>query len=123
MRSLVLLDAYPAEVWKQLPEPEDKQLWRGVAALKDVATQLSAPQLQAVKDMIVHNATLMRAHCTSRYEGVTWHFTAAADDRDARLRAAAWEEFTARLRTHSYPVAHPEMVGEMVLSEVAKILA
>ncbi|MDO4761660.1 MAG: AMP-binding protein [Corynebacterium sp.] len=143
VRTVVLLDAYPAEVWKDLPAPTDEQLWQGIAAmagLKDVVAEdevlaalrsspgvfsaLTDEQLLRIQQMIKHNAALMRSHCTRSLDLEVWHFLAQADvaDRDRRITPAAWVPNVRTLRTRSFDVSHPGMVSSAVLKEVADII-
>ncbi|MDO4631358.1 MAG: amino acid adenylation domain-containing protein [Corynebacterium sp.] len=142
---VILLDAYPAEVWQKLPAPDDKQLWQGVLAMAGITSdadlspdevvaamrsrggvfaELPVSALDGIRTMVKHNALLMRAHESNFYSGEVVHFTADAEsaERDPRLVVSAWEPFVQSVVAHHVPVRHPGMVSLAVLEQVAGII-
>ena len=143
---VIVLDAYPATVWQQLPAPDDRRLWQGVLAMAGISAdreltpdevvaamqsrggvfaELPPTALDGIRTMVKHNAYLMRDHHTSHYPGKLIHVTAAAElpERDPRLVASAWEPHVGTLTSYHANVRHPGMVSPEVLSQVAAIIS
>lgn len=142
---VVLLDAYPSEVWKQLPAPTRQELLQGVCdmagvnaevvttsdvlrALQDSAGvfgQLSEEEVGTIITMVQHNSTEMRNHTTRYYDG-TVHCLVAGDECDVRselLVASAWEPHCEHVVEHVVATTHPGMVAPKVLRVAAQLLS
>ncbi|MBI8990049.1 non-ribosomal peptide synthetase [Corynebacterium meridianum] len=144
VRKLVLLDAYPAELWRGRPAPDDQERLRGVlimagqdpedhpaplrtadvvAALRDAPGAFGAlpdDMLATVTEMIGHNARIMREHRTVRWAGTVHIFR--AERNPEYMDETAWDPFCTALRVHSIDVTHPGMVSPEALTEVAELL-
>lgn len=142
--AVVLLDSYPAEVWKQLPTPTEQELLTGVCDMAGVNAvvestsdvvrclresdgvfgQLSDEEVEMIVTMVQHNSAQMRSHSTRFYSG-TVHCVVAAAEKDQRsplLVAEAWKPHCAEVTEHRVDATHPGMVAPEVLEFVGKHL-
>lgn len=140
---VILLDAYPGELWRGRPQPTQQQVYRGIAMMAgiDVAhnaqldgdrlvgvlrerpgpfASLEGERLTAVVDAIRHYARLMREHRTQRYPGRVDLMQATRDPEHMDL--TAWEPFVGELHTYPVPATHPEMVAPANLERVAELI-
>lgn len=142
--ALVLLDSYPAEVWKQLPAPTEQELLTGVCDMAGVNAvvestsdvvrclresdgvfgQLSDEEIEMIVTMVQHNSAQMRSHSTRFYPGTVHCLVAAAekDQRSPLLVAEAWKPHCAEVTEHRVDATHPGMVAPEVLEFVVKNL-
>lgn len=142
--AVVLLDSYPAEVWKQLPTPTEQELLAGVCdmagvrgvvesasdvvrclrASDGVFGQLSGEEVEMIVTMVRHNSAQMRSHSTRLYPGTVHCVVAAAeaDQRSPLLIADAWQPHCAAATEHRVDATHPGMVAPEVLEFVVKDL-
>lgn len=142
--AVVLLDSYPAEVWKQLPTPTEQELLAGVCdmagvrgavesasdvvrclrASDGVFGQLSGEEVEMIVTMVRHNSAQMRSHSTRFYPGTVHCVVAAAeaDQRSPLLIADAWQPHCAAVTEHRVDATHPGMVAPEVLEFVVKDL-
>lgn len=142
--AVVLLDSYPAEVWKKLPTPTEQELLTGVCDMAGVNAvvesttdvvrclresdgvfgQLSDEEVEMIVTMVQHNSAQMRSHSTRFYSGVVHCLIAAAekDQRSPLLDAEAWKPHCAEVSEHSVDATHPGMVAPEVLQFVVKNL-
>ncbi|MCS5480666.1 amino acid adenylation domain-containing protein [Corynebacterium sp. YIM 101645] len=144
VRRLVLLDAYPAELWRSLPAPSDRELLEGVltmagaeaapedaldldavvARLADSGStfaQLDEKHLRRVISLISHNATLMKNHRT-RPTPLQVELL-KADRNPQRMDETAWAPFVGGLQVHHLDVTHPQLVAPQQLRLVGEVLA
>ncbi|MCS4491351.1 AMP-binding protein [Corynebacterium sp. ES2715-CONJ3] len=142
---LYLLDAYPPQVWQSVPIPSEEELWAGVlamaglkraddtplsaaeiiAAMRDshgVFSQLRDHEIDGIRTMVAHNASLMREHTAGFYSGQAVHYTAGLDraTRLPEITVSAWDHLIEHLECVEYPVNHPGMVGVEVLNDLAQ---
>lgn len=144
VRRLVLMDAYPAELWRGLPAPDEEARLEGLLtmagierkAVDDGARPLSTdlvrdairrrggpfgslPEevLSGVIDMIGHNARLMREHATVPLDRPV-HFLRAGRNPEA-MDAEAWSPYVGPMDTITLDVTHPGLVSDDALREVA----
>lgn len=142
--AVVLLDSYPAEVWKKLPTPTEQELLTGVCDMAGVNAvvesttdvvrclresdgvfgQLSDEEVEMIVTMVQHNSAQMRSHSTRFYPGVVHCLIAAAeaDQRSPLLDAEAWKPHCAEVSEHSVDATHPGMVAPEVLQFIVKNL-
>lgn len=142
--AVVLLDSYPAEIWKQLPAPTEQELLTGVCdmagvnavveSISDVVRclresdgvfgQLSDEEVEMIVTMVQHNSAQMRSHSTRFYPGTVHCLVAAAeaDQRSPLLDAEAWKPHCAEVTEHRVDATHPGMVAPEVLEFVVKHL-
>lgn len=142
--AVVLLDSYPAEIWKQLPAPTEQELLTGVCDMAGVNAvvestsdvvrclresdgvfgQLSDEEVKMIVTMVQHNSAQMRSHSTRFYPG-TVHCLVAAEEADQRsplLDAEAWKPHCTEVAEHRVDATHPGMVAPEVLEFVVKHL-
>ena len=142
VRKLVLLDSYPAEVWKGLQEPTEQERLSGVytmagidtpageltvegavAAVRDAGGAFGAlppDVIRRVTRLIGHNASIMRAHAT-RKANISVEFFRAEYNPDTH-DPASWIPFVGDMRVVTLPVNHPGLVRRQSLQVVAKAL-
>lgn len=142
--AVVLLDSYPAEIWKQLPAPTEQELLTGVCDMAGVNAvvestsdvvrclresdgvfgQLSDEEVKMIVTMVQHNSAQMRSHSTRFYPGLVHCLVAAAeaDQRSPLLDAEAWKPHCAEISEHRVDATHPGMVAPEVLEFVVKHL-
>ncbi|MDC7113359.1 amino acid adenylation domain-containing protein [Corynebacterium pseudodiphtheriticum] len=142
--TVVLLDSYPAEIWKQLPAPTEQELLTGVCDMAGVNAvvestsdvvrclresdgvfgQLSDEEVKMIVTMVQHNSAQMRSHSTRFYPGLVHCLVAAAeaDQRSPLLDAESWKPHCAEVVEHRVDATHPGMVAPEVLEFVVKHL-
>lgn len=142
--TVVLLDSYPAEIWKQLPAPTEQELLTGVCDMAGVNAvvestsdvvrclresdgvfgQLSDEEVKMIVTMVQHNSAQMRSHSTRFYPGLVHCLVAAAeaDQRSPLLDAEAWKPHCAEISEHRVDATHPGMVAPELLEFVVKHL-
>ncbi|MEZ2121681.1 amino acid adenylation domain-containing protein [Corynebacterium sp. CCM 9203] len=143
VRHLVLLDAYPAELWRGKPAPDDQERLRGVLVMAgqdpddygelDTATVVTALRaapgafstlpdsvLSSVTTMIGHNARIMREHRTIPWSGTIDMFRAELNPE--HMDEGTWRPFCGDLRVHRMQTTHPGMVSPEVFARVADLI-
>ena len=149
IRKLVLLDAYPAELWKDLPNPTEVEQLEGMLTMagvdrSDVTTgadgeltrdivleaiharggafgSLPETALSAVIDMVGHNARIMKDHDTRNYDGEVHFFKAGLNPET--MDEGTWGPFVTDMDVTELPVTHPGLVAPASLERLAKVLA
>jgi enterobactin synthetase component F len=141
---LALLDAFPAEQWRERPAPEEGDaltavlrmagLERSEEATKEdvVATlaRLGSPlgglsdvTLNRIVDIVPHNARLMREHVHRRYEGDLLFFTAAAPRAEDWLTWESWRPHVGgEIRNLDLDCTHPLITQGRHLDAVAAVV-
>lgn len=143
VRRLCLMDAYPAELWRDRPAPTAEERLRGLltmagidalgaepASLASVVAAIRAtgspfgslPEdvLGGVAAMVGHNAKLMREHRTRAWPGRADFFKAARNPE--ALDERAWSPHLGELDVFDLPCTHPGMVAAESLARVAEAL-
>ncbi|MHC5258203.1 amino acid adenylation domain-containing protein [Streptomyces sp. UC4497] len=142
---LALLDAFPAEQWRERPAPEEGDALTAVLRMAgfertDEATRedvlatlrkagsplagLKDSTLSRIVDIVPNHARMMRAHAHRRYEGDVLFFTAAAPRPENWLTREAWRpHITGRITNHDLPCTHPELLKEDYVDRIAEALA
>lgn len=131
-----LLDAYPADLWRAEPEPDELAALRAlltiagfdageyphlvtrdqiVAFLRDQGGSLGSLPPQAL-DGVVRAVTdtnrLVRGHHHRHYDGVITHINAGADHDDKpQLVADTWSPYVAGIEIREVPFLHRQMTG------------
>ncbi|PRQ12383.1 hypothetical protein C1Y63_00895 [Corynebacterium sp. 13CS0277] len=138
--TLVLLDAYPATVWEDVPAPEGPELIRGVLAMAGIEQECEDPaeaaallaeapgvfaafpteRITTILELIWHHAQIMREHRT-RPADITAHMVQAERNPQA-MDPHAWVGFVDELLVHPMPVDHPGMVSPEVFRLVGSLL-
>ncbi|MZD09808.1 AMP-binding protein, partial [Streptomyces sp. SID5785] len=142
---LALLDAFPAEQWRDRPAPEEGDALTAVlrmagvergterdradvlATLRDAGSPLAGLRdatLSRIVDIVPHHARLMREHVHRRYEGDVLFFTAAAPRAEDWLTKEAWRpHVTGTITDHALPCTHPEMLRSEHVARIADAVA
>lgn len=147
--SLTLLDAYPGDQWRGLAAPTEQGALRAllymagrgdawdpdappdraaaVELLRRGGSALGAlhPRtLDALIEVVITNARLMREHRHAVYDGDALFFTAAAPREEDWLRADAWlPHLAGGLEAHDIACTHPEMIAGPALDVIGPVLA
>jgi enterobactin synthetase component F len=144
---LALLDAYPAEVWRSQPEPDDKAIYGALLAIAghDPAKHPDLPMergavidflrrggmplgrlpeaaLDGVVRVVEGNNRLVRAHHQRRFDGTITHFRAANDHAGRGITPQMWAPHAARVEVIDVPALHGEMMGEAATRVIAPAL-
>ncbi|GAA3184213.1 MULTISPECIES: amino acid adenylation domain-containing protein [Streptomyces] len=142
---LALLDAFPAEQWRERPAPEegdaltavlrmagfDRTDERGredvLATLRRAGSPLAGlgdHTLSRIVDIVPHHARMMRAHRHRRFDGDVVFFTAAAPRAEDWLTREAWRPHVrGRIVNHDLDCTHPQLMRETQLDAIAAVLA
>ncbi|USQ85070.1 amino acid adenylation domain-containing protein [Streptomyces phaeoluteigriseus] len=142
---LALLDAFPAEQWRERPAPEEGDALTAVlrmagfdrtgertrgdvlATLRRAGSPLaglSDPTLSRIVDIVPNHARMMREHRHRTYEGDVLFFTAAAPRAEDWLTREAWRpHVSGAIDNHDLDCTHPQLMADRYLDEVATHLA
>lgn len=142
-RRLVLMDAYPAELWQGRAAPTEKERLEGllimagvdapedleltqqgvVSAIRETGSpfaSLPEPVLHGVTEMVGHNARLMREHTTEAFPGRAQMFAAALNPEP--FEPEAWQPHLGALEVTALECTHPGMVSPDSLDHIAAAL-
>ncbi|XTP10868.1 amino acid adenylation domain-containing protein [Streptomyces albus subsp. chlorinus] len=142
---LALLDAFPAEQWRQRPAPEEGDALTAVLRMAgfdrtderdrdDVLATLSRAgsplaglsgrTLARIVEIVPNHARMMREHVHRVYEGDVLFFTAAAPRAEHWLTHRAWlPHVTGTVDNHDLDCTHPGLLGGEHLDTLAEVLA
>ena len=145
---LALLDAYPAECWRDAPEPTQAQALRALLAIAGhdpdayphLATRaavtaflragdsplgsLPARTLDGVVRTVLDTNRLVRGHHHRAFDGTLTHIRAANDHKDRPdLTADLWRAHAALVDGVAVPFLHSEMTGAAASALIAPILS
>ncbi|MEU0145352.1 amino acid adenylation domain-containing protein [Streptomyces sp. NPDC006288] len=142
---LALLDAFPAEQWRERPAPEEGDALTAVLRMagfdrtherdrEDVLATLrragsplaglSERVLSKIVDIVPNHARMMREHVHQGYEGDMVFFTAAAPRAEDWLTREAWRpHVTGAIENHDLDCTHPQLMGDRHLDDIAAVLA
>jgi enterobactin synthetase component F len=142
---LALLDAFPAEQWRERPAPEEGDALTAVLRMagfertderdrEDVLATLrragsplaglTGHTLSRIVEIVPNHARLMREHRHRVYDGDLLFFTAAAPRAEHWLTREAWSpHVTGSIANHDLPCTHPELVRDRWLDDIATVLA
>lgn len=138
---LALLDAFPAEQWRERPAPEEGDALTAVlrmagfertterdradvlATLRRAGSPLaglSAHTLGRIVEVVPNHARLMREHHHRAYEGDVLFFTAAAPRAEHWLTHRAWQpHVSGTIENHDLDCTHPQLLREEHLETIA----
>ncbi|MDH4572546.1 non-ribosomal peptide synthetase [Salinicola acroporae] len=144
---VALLDAYPAECWRNEPEPDPVAALRALLAIaghdperhpeldtrdKVVAFlrrgdstlgNLPAPALDGVVRAVTDTNRLIRHHRHAPYDGTLLHLRAALDHVERPdLKAGLWQLHATRVEALELPLMHAEMTGRDAAARIAPLL-
>ncbi|MFC5171418.1 non-ribosomal peptide synthetase [Streptomyces mutomycini] len=142
---LALLDAFPAEQWRERPAPEEGDALTAVLRMagferthernrEDVLgtlrragsplAGLSDRALSKIVDIVPNHARMMREHHHRDYEGDLLFFTAAAPRAEDWLTREAWRaHVTGSIDNHDLDCTHPQLMQDRHLDDIAAVLA
>ncbi|WP_299536190.1 amino acid adenylation domain-containing protein [uncultured Streptomyces sp.] len=141
---LALLDAFPAEQWRERPAPEEGDALTAVlrmaglertgertredvlATLREAGSRLaglSDRTLTRVVDVVPNHARLMREHRQRTFRGDLVFFTAAAPRAEDWLTREAWRpHVTGSVVNHDLDCTHPQMLRDQYLDRIGDVL-
>ncbi|WP_456269753.1 amino acid adenylation domain-containing protein [Kushneria sp. AK178] len=146
---LVLLDAYPADLWRDMTPPDEGMALEAllrIAGLADTAPadndrsrreqviallrnegsalgQLSSSTLDGLVDIVINNSRLVRETHHPVYGGDLHFFTAAAPREEDWLDRRAWQPYIGgEIINLDLPATHPELMHQEHLATIAQRL-
>ncbi|UPG73652.1 amino acid adenylation domain-containing protein [Roseomonas gilardii subsp. gilardii] len=147
---VALLDAYPADVWRDQPDPgpegglrallaiaghDPERLPPGLDLTREAVTaflrqgdsplgRLPEAALDGVVRVVQSNNRLVRGHVHGRFDGRLTHIRAARDHQARpEIRPDLWRPYAAWLEVLDMPALHQELVGERIVAQIAPLLA
>ncbi|MFJ7072212.1 amino acid adenylation domain-containing protein [Streptomyces sp. NPDC098781] len=142
---LALLDAFPAEQWRERAAPEEGDALTAVLRMagfdrthertkEDVLATLrragsplaglSEHTLARIVDIVPNHARMMREHHHRRFEGDVLFFTAAAPRAEHWLTRRAWGPYVSgAIENHDLDCTHPQLLRDQYLDAIAGRLA
>lgn len=144
--AVVMLDAYPADVWRDRPEPaaeaalkallhiaeQDPGQFEGAPTREEVIAllrrvrhplgSLADELLDGVIRVVDGNNRLVREHRHRRYDGPVLYFRAALDHADDGLVPESWLPYVGRLDVHDIATVHAHLVGVDAVKAMAPVL-
>ncbi|MCO6179730.1 amino acid adenylation domain-containing protein [Ciceribacter sp. RN22] len=144
---LVMLDSYPADCWRNEPDPGPDAGLKALLAIAghDPDRLLDLPMTRdAVRDflrrkesplaalpetafegimrVVCGNNRLVREHVHESYPGTILH-VAAAPSGNRRLSPADWRAYAGAVREHRVPFIHAELTSPPAVEAIAPLLA
>lgn len=141
---LALLDAFPAEQWRERPAPEEGDALTAVlrmagfertherdredvlATLRKAGSPLaglSDRALSKIVDIVPNHARMMREHRHRAYSGDLLFFTAAAPRAEDWLTREAWRpHVTGAIDNHDLDCTHPQLMQDRHLDDIAAVV-
>ncbi|WP_030606798.1 non-ribosomal peptide synthetase [Streptomyces sclerotialus] len=142
---LALLDAFPAEQWRENAAPEEGDALTAVlrmagfdrtherdradvlATLRQAGSPLaglSDHTLARIVDIVPNHARMMREHHHEVFDGDVLFFTAAAPRPEDWLTREAWRpHVSGAVVNHDLDCTHPQLMRERQLDDIAAVLA
>lgn len=144
---VALLDAYPSDVWRDQPEPDEAAALKAllhIAGFDPEAVQipmtrpsvveflrrsghplgeLSSGTLTAVLHIVENNNALVRRHYHQKFSGTVIHFRAALDHAGKNLAPSQWLPYVGNIVVHDVPSLHAHMTGPVASRYVADLLS
>jgi len=146
--ALALLDAYPADRWREEPDIEEGDALRALLLIagddpdalgdeeltrESVRGRLRASghalgalpdeTLDGVVRVVDSHNRLVRNHRHGYLDHPVVHFRAGLDHQGMDLDALMWKPYAARVEAHVLPTLHPHMIGPVASRRIATILA
>ncbi|MEU6285098.1 amino acid adenylation domain-containing protein [Streptomyces sp. NPDC047028] len=142
---LALLDAFPAEQWRERPAPEEGDALTAVlrmagfdragertrddvlATLRRAGSPLAGlgeGTLSRIVDIVPNHARMMREHRHRRFDGDLLFFTAAAPRAEDWLTREAWRPHVrGAVDNHDLDCTHPQLLRDAPLDTIAAVVA
>lgn len=145
---VAMLDSYPAEIWRDEPEPTEAQAIRALLAIAgydpeahtdlqnreqtvaflkagdSALATLPGRALDGVVRVVLDTNRLIRAHHHQRYDGTLTHIRADADHADRpHLRATLWQAYAAHVDSIAVPFLHAQLTGPAASALIAPALS
>lgn len=133
---VAMLDSYPADAWRDEPEPDPVAALRALLAIAghdpDAHPELDSrdkvvaflrqgdgalgalpePVLDGVIRTVTGTNRLIRAHRHRRWPGRLLHFRAARDHHDRNLTPQMWADYVGAVEVIDLPLLHAEMTSD-----------
>ena len=144
---IALLDAYPADCWRDMHEVEQGDVLKALlliagedpididaptltreivrarlVARGHVLGALSDAALDGVVRVVEANNRFVRGHRHRRLEGDLLHFRAGLDHAGTDLDAALWHPYARHVEAHVVPTVHAHMTGAAAAARIATVL-
>lgn len=145
---VALLDSYPADCWRNEPEPTQQQALRALLAIAgndpdqfpelqdrgqilaflrqggSTLGNLPAKALDGVVRAVLDTNRLVRGHLHRRYPGPLVHVRAALDHRERpQLQSALWRAYCERVDVLDVPFLHSQLTGADASAIIAPYLS
>ncbi|GHC16194.1 enterobactin synthase subunit F [Kushneria pakistanensis] len=146
---LALLDAYPADLWRDMTPPDEGMALEALLRIAGIADpapatetgsrraqviallqregsalgQLSSQTLDALVDVVINNSRLVRETRHPVYSGDMHFFTAATPREEDWLDQRAWQPYVGgRIINLDLPATHPELMHQAHLTTIVQRL-
>lgn len=144
---LGVLDSYPADVWRDEPEPDEAAALRALLAIAghdpDAHQHLdsrarvvdflregggalgSLPEavMDGVVRVVIDTNRLVRGHRHRPFDGPLTHIAAGLDHEGRDLGPALWQPYARNVEALSVPFLHPQMASPEAAGRIAAMLA
>ena len=132
---VAVLDSYPADAWRDEPDPDPVAALRALLAIAghdpnahlDLDTRekvvaflragettlgaLPGPVLDGITRLVTDTNRLVRGHYHRQMPGRLTHFRAALDHAGETLNAGMWQPYAGEVETLEVPFLHPQMTS------------
>ena len=143
---VALLDSYPADVWREEPDPDPVAALRALLAIaghdpdghQDLDTRakvvaflregdsalgaLPEEVLDAVVRLVTDTNRLVRSQYHRAMAGDLLHIRAGRDHAGRNLTADLWQPFAGRVIAEEVPFVHAQMISPEAVVEIAPLL-
>lgn len=144
---VALLDSYPADAWRNEPEPDPVAALRALLAIAGADPEahpeldsrdkvvaflrqgdsalgaLPEPVLDGVIRTVTGTNRLIRAHRHRRWPGKLLHFRAARDHQHRDLSPGMWQAYVENVEVIDLPLLHAEMTSDAASTVIGPELA
>ncbi|MDO5622229.1 MAG: amino acid adenylation domain-containing protein [Paracoccus sp. (in: a-proteobacteria)] len=144
---VAMLDSYPADCWRDEPDPDPAAALRALLAIaghdpdahQDLNTparvvdflkrsgtalgSLPGPVLDAVIRIVTDSNRLVRRHRHRPYAGPVLHIRAGLDHAGRDLRGEMWHPYAGDITLAEVPFLHAQMISPEAVTLIAPLLA
>ncbi|WP_188074640.1 non-ribosomal peptide synthetase [Pusillimonas sp. ANT_WB101] len=142
-----MLDAYPAEVWRQRPEPAHDAAYKAIMHIagydpdtleagslnregvvgflrrsEHALGKLTDTQLDGILASVEHNNALVREHEHRVYNGTLLYYRAALDHQGEDLHPDMWLPWSDSMVVHDIQSLHAHLTGDRAVSQLLPTL-